>query len=203
MRGTRKPWQTIAQLGNGTFFNVEQGGSAVAIATPFDEKLARLSRELDETRLYYGSEEEKAQMRRKLAATEKLHSEGSVSSRARRAAFNATPSGEANLLGDNELVDDVTKGRVDLEAIAPASLPESLRAMAPAEQQAKVQEMARSRETLKREIAELSKKRDSFLEEEVEASGGAEASLDQGLFDAVRRQAGKAGLSYEADSPRY
>ena len=35
------------------------------------------------------------------------------------------------------------------------------------------------------------------------ARGGAGDSLDRGLFDAVRAQAGRAGLSYEDDALRY
>jgi hypothetical protein len=35
----------------------------VAVATPFDKRLAELSASLDSTRLYYGSEEDKARGR--------------------------------------------------------------------------------------------------------------------------------------------
>ena len=40
-----------------------------------------------------------------------------MGSLARRAAFNASPAGAPNLLGDKELVDDVASGRVALEAL--------------------------------------------------------------------------------------
>ncbi|MEA3290864.1 MAG: vWA domain-containing protein, partial [Pseudomonadota bacterium] len=52
---TTGQWQRIARLGHGRYFQVEQAGSAVAIATPFDQALAGLSKKLDDTRLYYGS----------------------------------------------------------------------------------------------------------------------------------------------------
>ncbi|BCU06184.1 hypothetical protein [Allochromatium tepidum] len=57
---TTREWMRIAQLGNGGYFQVEQSGGAVAIATPYDESLAKLSAELDETRIYYGRAEERA-----------------------------------------------------------------------------------------------------------------------------------------------
>ena len=119
---TTPAWERIAQLGQGRYFQVEQAGSAVAIATPFDKQLAELSAKLDETRLYYGSDEEKAAQQRKVDASEKLHASASVESRARRAAFNASKSGQANLLGKHELVDDVASGRVDLSSIEPEAL---------------------------------------------------------------------------------
>ena len=40
---TTANWQRVASLGNGNYFQVEQAGNAVAIATPFDKKLAQLS----------------------------------------------------------------------------------------------------------------------------------------------------------------
>jgi hypothetical protein len=52
-------------------------------------------------------------------------------------------------------------------------------------------------------MVELSKERDAFLKARVEEQSGARDSLDRGLFDVVRKQAGKAGLSYEADALRY
>ncbi|MEA2093618.1 MAG: vWA domain-containing protein, partial [Pseudomonadota bacterium] len=111
MSATTPQWQQIARLGHGRYFQVEQAGSAVAIATPYDEKLARLSAKLDDTRLYYGTTEEKEKQQHKVEATEKLHAAASVSSRARRATFNASKSGGANFLGEGELVDEVISGR--------------------------------------------------------------------------------------------
>jgi len=203
MAGTVRPWQHIAQLGHGSYFQVEQGGNAIAIATPFDDKLAALSKRLDETRLYYGSVEEKAAKRAKVEATEKLQSMASVSSLARRATFNASKAGEANAFGDKDLVDDVEKGVVELEDLPATEMPAALAPMAPAEQKAKVREMAEARKALRQEINALSAKRDAYLKEEVAKTGGAKDSLDRKLFDSVREQAGKAGLHYEIDAMRY
>ena len=86
---TAAPWTQIASLGHGNFFQVEQAGGAIAFTTPFDEKIAELSARLDDTRLYYGTREEKARMKEKVAATDKLHASASVESRARRGVFNA------------------------------------------------------------------------------------------------------------------
>jgi uncharacterized protein YegL len=81
------PWTQIASLGHGVFFQVEQAGGSVAYTTPFDEEIADLSAQLDDTRLYYGTEEEKEKMRGKVAATDKLHEGASLASRAREAKW--------------------------------------------------------------------------------------------------------------------
>jgi len=202
--GTTTPaWQQIARLGEGHYFQVEQAGSAVAIATPFDEKIASLSEKLDDTRLYYGSEEDKEKQRRKIKASDKLHAASSVESRARRAAFNASKSGAANFLGEGELVDEVSSGRVDLSSIDKDQLPEPLQAMAPEEQAVIISETAERRDELQRQINELTEQRSTYLEKKLEEAGGARDSLDDKIYSAVREQAGRLGLTYEADAPAY
>ncbi len=196
-------WQRIADLGQGSYFQVEQAGGAVAIATPYDERLAALSAELDGTRLYYGDAEDRERQARKLEATDKLNASASASAKARRAAFNASESGEANLLGGKDLVEDLASGRAELADIDSDELPAPLQVLSAAAQKAVIEETAARRDAIKREIRTLAEQRDAYLSKEVEAGGGAEGSLDHGIYDAVREQAAGAGLRYEAAAPLY
>ncbi len=200
---TTRQWEQIAQLGYGQYFQVGQAGSAVALASPFDNKLAELSAKLDNTRLFYGSKEDKEKQRQKVEAADKLHAKSSVESRARRAAFNVSASGESNFLGEKELVEDVVSGRVDLSNIDKDSLPEPMQAMTPAARKAMIEETAERRNELKQQIQELSDKRSVYLKKKVEERGGAKDSLDDKIYRTVREQAGKLGLVYESDTPDY
>ena len=202
MSETVAPWRHIASLGRGRYFTVEQAGSAVAIETPFDANIAALSAELDSTRLYYGSAEERAQMAAKVEATARLNDEASVAARARRGAFNISGSGAGNFLGERELVDDVASGRVDVAAVPAAQLPPAVAALSPEEQRALLAATAQKRTELQRQIAGLAAERDAFINAEVEATGGADASLDQQIYDAVREQAAPLGFDY-LDGPRF
>ena len=202
MSTTVAPWTQIASLGHGKFFQVNQAGGAVAFTTPYDDKIAELSAKLDDTRLYYGTEEEKARMKSKVAATEKLHANASVESRARRGVFNATVAGRANLLGENELVAAFASGIVELDEIETEALPAALKPMARAEQKTYLEGLASKRDDLQRKIRALSADRDGYLAKKVEEAGGLKDSLDQKLYEAVKEQAGKAGLEYE-DGPSY
>ena len=174
----------------------------MAFTTPYDEEIAALSAKLDDTRVYYGTEEEKDRMRDKVAATEKLHEGSSVSSRARRGTFNVSAGGRYNLLGKNELVAAVESGDVDLDELEEEALPEVMQAMAPAEQKSYIAELAEERADLQRRIQDLSAERSGFLEKKVSEAGGLESSLDQKLYDAVKEQAFEAGLDYE-EGPAY
>jgi Mg-chelatase subunit ChlD len=182
---TAAPWTQIANLGQGDFFQV-----------------AQLSAKLDDTRLYYGTVEEKERMKGKVAATDKLHASASVAARARRGVFNASVGGKANLLGENELVDAIASGDVELDEIETEALPAALKPMAPAEQKAYIASLATQRDELQQQIKDISEDRDSYLAKKVEEAGGLTDSLDQRLYEAVKEQSSKTGLEYE-DGPSY
>jgi hypothetical protein len=137
-----------------------------------------------------------------VAATDKMHAGLSIASRARRGVFNASAAGKTNLLGDNELIDAVVSGGVDLDDLDENALPEALKPMARAEQEAFVADLAEKREDLQLKIKELSQDRSGYLAKKVDEAGGLRSSLDQKLYDAVKEQAGEAGLEYK-DGPNY
>jgi Mg-chelatase subunit ChlD len=199
---TAEPWNAIASLGGGDFLQVEQAGGAVAFESPYDAEIAALSARLDATRLYFGNAEEKARMRGKVAATEKLQEGASVASLARRGVFNAAAGGRENLLGDKELVSAVASGEVALDELDKDDLPEAMQAMAPAEQEAHVAKLAEERANIQQRISELADERNGYLARKVEEAGGLDDSLDRKLYDVVSRQAAEAGLEY-AEGPEY
>ena len=138
-----------------------------------------------------------------MAATDKLHKEASTESKARRATFNASASGKANLLGENELVDAVTSGKLKLSSLPKKSLPISLQAMSAAAQEEFVGKTKKERSGLESEIKQLSEQRNDYLRQKVIAEGGKKDSLDAKLYSAIRNQAKDKGLVYEADSAKY
>jgi hypothetical protein len=75
--------------------------------------------------------------------------------------------------------------------------------MSPEEQKALIGKTAERRIELKKAINKLAQQRAQFLHDKVEATGGASASLDQKLYDAIREQSGSKGMSYEAEAPAY
>ena len=116
--------------------------------------------------------------------------------------FNTSAAGVANLFGERELVEDIQSGRIDLDDIAAEELPETLRAMAPAEQQAAIARTATERTSLRQRIDGLAAQRDNFIAGKVEEAGGADDSLDQKIYELVRDQAAPKGLDY-ASGPKF
>ena len=200
---TAPVWKNIAQLGYGEYFQVENSGNAVAVVTPYDKKLSELAASLEDTRLFFGDSETREKQRKKNEATSKIHEELSEAALARRATFNATASGESNFLGESELVEAISSGRIELDDIDKDDMPASLQAMAPAEQMEVITNQARQRDELKRDIQKLSESRNDYIRDQVGKSGGAKESLDEKIYSAVKKQAKTKGLVYESEGARY
>lgn len=204
---TTLQWQQIAQQSQGKFFNVAQNGNGVQIETPFDVKIAALSRDLENTKLYFGDEDDRAKQVKKQEAVEEIMVAASAPSIARRAAFNASESGKKNFTGEKDLVDAVVTGsRVrsdDFRKIPEAQLPKPMQDMSVAEREALVETKAKQRAELNKQIRELSEQRQQFIEAELAKSGAGEDSLDEQIYSVIKEQGEKAGLSYKAESAAY
>lgn len=201
-RLARRSWQQIASLSQGQYFRVGQSGSGVAVATPYDRKMANLARKLDQTRLTYGSAREREAVARKRSRVDSAMSAVPAAVAARRAAFNASASGKANLLANKDLVADVHSGVVDLDAIGKDRLPAELRYLPAAQVRREIARRATQRQAIQREINALSRQRQAFIKDRLE-SAGRRKSLDDQIFSTVRKQAGAKGLHYEADGAKY
>jgi len=198
MPDTTQPWRHIASLGGGKYFTVGQAGSVVSVATPYDAEIARLAAELDETRMFYGTREQQQALASKVRAAERVEAEASEAARARRGGFNASAAGAANFAPAQELVNDVARGVVSLDAIEVSALPPALAPLAPAERERVVRQAAADRERLRAEITKLTQQRDAYIERKLAEDGGAEGSLDVQLYEAVREQGAQKGLRYES-----
>jgi hypothetical protein len=82
---------------------------------------------------------------------------------ARRAAFAASASGKAALLGDKELVEEVSSGAVSLDAIAPEALPEPMQRLSRDEQRALIAKQAERRADLQQQIEAAAAERSAYL----------------------------------------
>jgi len=191
-------WSDIARKAEGRYFRVEQDGSAILASTPFDAELAELSRELDETLLYYGTVEEQRELRGRKMAAGDVMAEAAPAAAASRAVFNASEAGAKNLFGKQELVEDLARGRLALTDLDEEALPEAMQKMTLEERKAHIEKMAEEREQTQAKIAELAKKRQDYIEKQMrELNLDGKQTLDHAVFDCIKEQAGKQGIEYK------
>jgi Mg-chelatase subunit ChlD len=194
MAGTTSIWQEIASLGGGQYAAIQLDGAMLAIVTPVDEELGSLNRDLAKTALLYGDEDEKEEIRQKLARSVSAPSEVAAS----RLSYLDKLGGRLNA-GRRDLVDAVKDGLVSLADVDQDDLPAELSGLSRDEQNAFVQQRIEERKQLRARIGELSKQRDDFVraDEERRSREGDGRGFDAQVFETVKEQAAAAGISYE------
>ncbi len=196
-------WKQIAQLANGSYFNVAQSGGSVAVNTPYDDQLAKISRELEETKIYYGTAEDKIKHRKKDAAKEKLYSSASPAALARRAEFNSSDSGKKNAYGEQELLAEIASEEVSLDEIEEELLPETMQSMSKEERKQFVDDKTKQREDLEWQMKDLQKQRAGYIKEKIEDLDNVENSLEEKIYSVVKEQGAKVGIIYSDDSAKF
>jgi Skp family chaperone for outer membrane proteins len=200
---TEPLWREIAAKSEGEFFKVEQSGNVIAASTPFDGEIAELSRKLDETRLYYGNEEQLRMQAERVKTGDKLYAETPADAVAARAIFNAGKAGERNFTGSQELIDDIAKGKVKLSQLKENELDKKLQALPAGKREAYIADMAKQRDELQQKIQQLGKDRQKYIQKQIREKNVKENdSLDQQIYQCIKTQGGKKDIKY-VDGPVY
>jgi hypothetical protein len=203
MTATRPIWREIAQRGKGRYFQVAQSGSAVLYDTPYDEPIARLSRNLDETRIYYGDAAHRSEMEARKETADTIYRAARPAAVAKRTIFNSKAAGTKNFIGSQELVQAIESGDREITDIPEEELPPALRKMSKTELADHIAARSEERKRLQAQINDLAQKRQQFIEEKVKSEkGSGKASLDAKIYECIQAQAAPKGLSYN-DGPAY
>jgi Mg-chelatase subunit ChlD len=158
-------WQQIAALAGGEYSSIEQDGGVREIATPYDAKMAELSRSIDESTIIYGDDGDRARYDRKMKAT----AAAPASTAASRADYYAhsKPGRDAS-----DLTAKMATGDVAVGSLEPAKLPAELRELDAASLESTLKAKAAERARLQEELTLLSKRRREFLAAEAPKGGG-------------------------------
>jgi Mg-chelatase subunit ChlD len=184
----------IAHRSEGTFMAIAQDGGAVAVATPYDGRLAELSGKLDRTYLTYGRAEEQAARKDKLSRAAEATTAAAPAAAADRAAFKASAGG--GFFGGRDLIADSEAGTVRLNKLGDDELPVELRGLDKAAQARIIEQKKAERAQLQKEIAELSKQREQHIADELKKKGGAKDGFDQKVIESLRAKAATKGITY-------
>jgi uncharacterized protein YegL len=186
-------WRQIAATGGGTFAAIQQDGGMVALATPMDDELATLSRDLASTLVPYGAPAEQAE----LEAKRDRAAAASPSVAASRLGFLSKTGGRLNA-GRADLLDAIAGGEKKLADVSDEELPASMRAMSEPARKEYVKQKLEERQKIQARIDHLSKDRDEYVANETSrrAAAGEDDGFDAKVRDAVRTQAAAAGITY-------
>lgn len=183
---TTPVWQDIARLAEGSYVALAQSGGMVAVTTPFDADIAKVSTDLGKTMITYGKAEEQTVARGKVMAA----AEAPASVAADRASFNLAKGGRA-IQGGGDLLDALKDNQVSLDKLKSEDLSPEMRKMTPEQRTAYVAAQQKTREALNGQLTELAKKRADFIAAENKrlATEGKGDSFDQKVAEIVTEQA--------------
>ena len=190
---TREFWTEISRRAEGQYVALAQSGNMMAVATPFDEPLAKLNVEIGTTIVAYGSPAAQAAVREKQETIEL----SAFSVAADRLAYNARSGGKV-VQGSGELLDAMKAGGVTLGEVKREQLPPELQTLSETELRAKLDEKAAKRAALQAQVNELAQKRADFIAAEQKrlAAAGRGDAFDTKVAEILRAQAKKKGISY-------
>lgn len=192
-------WKEIAAITNGQYIKVDQKASDLAVATPYDEKIAALTDSLDNARIYYGSHEEQVYQKSRMVKSSAMKSTMSTELKAKRGVYNATKSGMKNFAGSKELISDLETGKITLDKLDNNQLPENLKKLTPVQQKAAVDSVDALRKKIKSEVTLYQKKRTEYIENELKSKSESEKenAFSNKVYETIRKQAGDKGITYE------
>ncbi len=186
---TRKYWQEICRLAEGSYVQLDsQGGPVVAIATPFDADLAKINRELSATTLGFGSESRQEEAKASAAGGAAL----APAAAADRAGFLARNKGSTSY----DLLTNIRDGKVQLEKLDKAELPEQLRGLTLEKQREYLKDLETKRNDLSRKALDLDKKRNAFItkKQAEDSTNRARDSFDNQVLRVLQTQANRQNV---------
>lgn len=195
--GVSTGWEQGALLADGSFLNIDQNQEVAEIATPFDEKLTKLSADVNKTYIAVGDPEAREKLAERQVAQDRAAATAAPAAGAERAAFKG--SGRYRASGD-DLIDAIADGKKQLKDIKDEELPEELKKMSLKEREEFVAKKKADREKIQKEIQDLSQKRKEYIAEkrrEEAKTTDKDNTLDAAVIKAIRTQAEKKKFELE------
>ncbi len=186
--GVNTKWKHGADLADGSFLNINQNAAVAQIKTPFDQKLANLSSEVNRTYLFIGDKKTRDASKRRQIVADQAAQQAAPAAAANRANFKASKQ----YGGKADLISSLEKKQVELEELKEEELPEELKKLNTAERKKYIGEKAKQRTEIQKQIKELSVKRDAFIQEQRKKNAESDTdTLDTAVIKALQDQAKK------------
>ncbi len=121
-------FKKMAECTNGKFLMLDQNASDYTIATPYDNEINEVSEEIDDSRIYYGSEEERTYNYNKKVKSMEVYKKASATANSSRAEFKYNSGvGKKSSYGKKEIINDYEGGKLKLDSIEEDQLPKELK----------------------------------------------------------------------------
>ncbi|WP_330745544.1 vWA domain-containing protein [Chryseobacterium sp. CP-77] len=165
--GIQTFWQNGASLGGGKYFNIDSDRKVMYIETPYDKRISECNARLNDTYIYYGNHG--SEYRLKQITQDKNAEAQSASNLVERTVAKSKKNAYKNDHWD--LVDKAEKDAGFIASVKESELPAELKGKSKEEIQKTIAAKSAARDTIQKEIEELSKKRQTYIDSEMKKRG--------------------------------
>ena len=165
--GISELWKDGAEVGRGKYFNIDSNQAVEYVLTPYDDQITQCNVRINNTYINYGANGayKKMNQQRQDINAEKM-------SKANYAERTVSKSKGVYKNDDWDLVDKVKDDKQAIQKMKKEDLPKELQNKTTAEITAYVDQKAKEREAIQKEIAELGKKRQAYIDNENKKKNG-------------------------------
>lgn len=190
--GIQGLWQNGATTGGGKYFNIDSDKKVLYIETPYDIRISECNTKLNDTYIYYGNRGSEYKM--KQITQDKNAEVQSVSNLVERTVSKSKKNAYKNEHWD--LVDKAEEDDSFIANIKASELPDELKGKSKEEIKKAVSIKSAEREKIQREIDELSKKRQTYIDTEMKKRGTDESDdLGKAIETSIQELAKKNGYT--------
>lgn len=162
MEGINTLWKDGADAGKGKYFNIDSNQAVHYIVTPYDVKISECNVRMNETYISYGAIGYEKKM------NQEIQDRNAQGVSAANYAERAVSKSKAVYKNDSwDLVDKVKQDKEAVAKLKKEELPKELQNKSKEEIKAFVDKKSKERETIQKEITELGKKRQEYIDAEM------------------------------------
>ncbi|AZA53865.1 VWA domain-containing protein [Chryseobacterium sp. G0201] len=186
--GIQSFWQNGASLGDGKYFNIDSDRKVIYIETPYDVKISECNAKLNDTYIYYGSRG--SEYKTKQIAQDKNAEVQSAANAVERTVAKSKKNAYNNEHWD--LVDRAEKDANFITTVKEDELPAELKGKSKEEVKKAVAVKSAARDKIQKEIEELSKKRQDFIDAEMKKRGSTDSddlgkAIEKSILELAKR----------------
>lgn len=191
--GIRTLWKDGADLGNGKYMNINSDKKEVYVASPYDDAITQLNKQLNDTYIAYGS------TGKKMKARQEMQDENAISM-GQQTYLNRAASKSSKMYSNSswDLVDAYKNNPKILNDLTDKQLTDELKGKSKVEIKALLDKKLKERSAIQEQIQILNAKRDKYVSEKrKEMAKDNTKALDDVMIEAVKEQAKKKNFKFK------
>ncbi|MCL5127910.1 vWA domain-containing protein [Algibacter sp. L4_22] len=156
-------FKKMAECTNGEFLKLDQDATDYSIATPYDSEINNISKDIDASRIYYGTHQEREENYTKKAKSMEVYDKGSATANSSRAEYKNSKVGKKAAFGTQEIIKDYKSGKLKLDLIEDEKLPEELKGKSTIEKEYLIKDLINKRDTNDKKLKDLIEKKNAYI----------------------------------------